>query len=258
MTQPHHVIGYTWHGRKGEIKNDFRYGVDYLLFDPEESGLFPWFIARNRAGLVSVQDKDYGGTPKAGRGAAWAREVFAQHAPDVTGKVLLLTQPRVLGYVFNPISVWIGLDEHGAVRALIAEVTNTFGDRHSYVVRHEDGRPIEQSDCLVARKVMHVSPFQDVAGTYTFRFDLRPEAVGLWIEYKNDTQGVMATLTGQRRPLSLGRFAGRAMLRPFGSLRVMALIHWQALVLKLKGARYRPQPVPPAQPVSPPHSDEKI
>lgn len=247
-----HVIGHTWHGRKGEIKNDFRYGVDYILFDPESEHRLPWYMTRNRAGIVSIHDRDYGGPPKAGTGVVWARAVFAEHAPQVDGAILLLTQPRVLGYVFNPITLWIGLDPSGQPRALIAEVTNTFGDRHSYVVRHSDGRPIEKSDRITARKIMHVSPFQEVAGTYTFRFDLRDEAIGLWIEYKHDTQGVMATLSGARRPISAGRFALRALRRPFGSMRVMALIHWQALVLKLKGARYRPQPEPPQESVSPP------
>lgn len=250
MTRIEHIEGYTWHGRKGDIHNDFRYGIDYVLFDPEAELDLPWFMGRNRRGIVSLHDRDYGGPVGQGTGPTWARAVLKAHVPTATGQLLLLTQPRFLGYVFNPISVWIAHNNRGRVCALIAEVTNTFGDRHSYLVAHPDGREILRGDLIKARKIMHVSPFQVVDGVYEFRFDLRPEAVGLWIDYTHGAGGVMATLTGRRAPLKAGRFWARALRRPFGALRVMALIHWQAVILQIKGATYLRKPKPPQQEIS--------
>ena len=257
MARIEHIEGYTWHGRKGDIHNDFRYGIDYLLFDAEAELDLPWFMGRNRRALVSVHDRDYGGPVRQGTGAKWARAVLAAHVPSATGPLLLLTQPRFLGYVFNPISVWIAHNDQGQVCALIAEVTNTFGDRHSYLVAHPQAQPIARGDLIQARKMMHVSPFQVVEGTYEFRFDLRPEVVGLWIDYTHRAGGVTATLTGRRAPLRAGRFWARALRRPFGALRVMALIHWQAVILQLKGALYLRKPPAPEAALSLPLKDEQ-
>lgn len=240
-----HIEGFTWHGRFGPIKNDFRYGIDYLLLDPEAPVPKHRFFNHNKRGLFALFDRDYGGMPGKGRGAMWAREVLTLHAPEVDGKLLLLTQPRVLGYIFNPISLWIGFDKKSAVRAIIAEVTNTFGQRHCYLVRHENGAEITAQDQITAQKFMHVSPFQPVEGSYVFRFDFTERNIGLWIEYRHGAGGVLATFTGKRRPFQTGRWTLRMLRRPFGSLRVTALIHWQALILWRKGAKYRQCPANP-------------
>ena len=86
--------------------------------------------------------------------------------------MLLLAQPRLAGFLFDPVSFWLCVDGEGALRAVIAEVNNIFGDRHSYLCVHADGRPIRPEDEMTAAKVFHVSPFQDIAGGYTFRFRL--------------------------------------------------------------------------------------
>lgn len=250
--RPDHIAGKTFHGRRGGIDNAFRYRVDYLALDPEAEITGPRLFRRNRAGLISLWDRDHGGAPGQGRGALWARDVLAAHGlSDVTrGPLTLIAQPRVLGHVFNPVSFWLAHDEGGDLRAVIAEVSNTFGDRHSYLCHHEDRRSITRSDTLQAQKIFHVSPFQPVEGGYTFRFDVRADRIGIWIDFSAGHDGVYATLTGPRTPLTDAALLGSCLRRPFGSRRVLGLIHWQALKLWWKGARYRVRPEPPGEEVS--------
>jgi DUF1365 family protein len=244
-----HIRGETFHGRKGAVSNRFRYGVDYVLLDPdavEAPGLF----GRNRGNLVSLHDADHGGAPGQGRGTAWVREVLRDHQVPADGAIWLMAQPRVLGHVFNPVSFWLCHDRAGALRAVIAEVTNTFGDRHSYLCHRDDLAPLTRADTVVARKIFHVSPFQPKEGTYSFRFDIRPERIGIWIDHTNAEGGVFTNLLGHRRPLTNRGILAACLRRPFGSRRVLALIHWQALKLALKGARYRTRPEPPTEEVT--------
>ena len=250
MNRVDHIAGTTFHGRKGAVENAFRYGVDYLLLDPEAVSGLPALFSRNRGNLTSLHDSDHGGAPKQGRGAVWVREVLAAHGLPGSVRVLLLAQPRVLGHVFNPVSFWLCHDAEGGLRVVIAEVTNTFGDRHSYLCHRDDHEPIGREDTLHARKIMHVSPFQPVEGGYAFRFDIRPDRIGIWIDYTSGNGGLIATLTGPRRALTNGGILRACLRRPFGSRRVLALIHWQALKLFLKGAGYRNRPVPPVDEVT--------
>jgi len=244
-----HIAGQTFHGRKGTVQNRFRYSIDYVLLTPE-TAKGPRFFSRNRANLMGIRDQDHGGAPGRGTGTVWVRQVLAAHGLSVPARIDLLAQPRVLGHVFNPVSFWLCHDEHDVLRVVIAEVTNTFGDRHSYLVHHPDQGPITAEDHLTARKIFHVSPFQPVEGSYRFRFDIRPDRIGIWIDFSAGENGVIATLTGRRTPLTNRAILWACLRRPFGSRRVLALIFWQALKLRLKGVAYRPRPEPPAKEVS--------
>ncbi len=250
MATVDHIAGQTYHGRKGAIANAFRYSVDYVLLDAEAELRTPRLFRRNGRGLTALDDLDHGGAPRAGRGAAWVRDVLQSHQVTGVAQIELLAQPKVLGHVFNPVSFWLCRRADKALVAVIAEVTNTFGDRHSYLIHHPDQRPIKAEDQLHAQKIMHVSPFQPVEGGYEFRFDITDDRIGIWIDYSRGQGGVIATLTGRRCPLSNRSIIGAVLRRPFGSRRVLALIHWQALKLWLKSAVYRPRPAPPSNEVS--------
>jgi len=252
MSRLEHLRGETFHGRRGAVANAFRYGVDYLLLDAEAAVAGPRLFGRNRAAPVSLWDADHGGAPGRGQGAAWARAVLADHglAGVTAGRLLLLAQPRVLGHVFNPVSFWLAHDREGALRVVIAEVSNTFGDRHSYLCHRDDLAALSRSDVVASRKVFHVSPFQPVAGDYRFRFDIRPDRIGIWIDFSAGAGGLFATLTGHRAPATTAGLLAACLRRPFGSRRVLALIHWQALRLWLKGAGYRRRSAPPAEDVT--------
>lgn len=255
MSHVEHIAGQTFHGRRGPITNRFTYGVDYVLFDAEAELSLPRFLSRNRRNLASLSDRDHGGAPGHGQGAAWVREVLLAHHLHIVagGKVQLLTQPRVLGHLFNPVSFWLCHDSDGGLRAVIAEVNNTYGDRHSYLCVKPDQSVITPDDELQAQKIFHVSPFQPVAGQYSFHFDIAPEKLAIRIGYRQDAEapgsGLVATLTGARAPLT-NRAILMAMVRRLGSRRVLALIHWQAFKLWRRGASFHSRPKPPVQEVS--------
>jgi DUF1365 family protein len=244
-----HVAGTTFHGRKGSVENRFRYTVDYVLLTPD-TAKGPLLFSRRWANLAGLYDSDHGGAPGQGEGTPWVRRVLAEHGLPDAARIDLLAQPRLLGHVFNPVSFWLCHDAAGALRAVIAEVSNTFGDRHSYLVHRADMGPITAEDHLSAQKIFHVSPFQPVEGGYRFRFDIRADRIGIWIDFSAGENGVIATLTGPRKPLTNRAILWACLRRPFGSRRVLTLIFWQALKLRLKGVAYRPRPKPPVEEVS--------
>ncbi len=250
MTSVHHISGETYHGRRGGTKNAFKYSIDYVLLDAETLPDHPVLFARNSGGLMSLHDSDHGGEPKQGIGPTWVRTLLAERQIDVTGRIEILAQPRMLGHVFNPVSFWLCYGVDDVLRVVIAEVSNTFGDRHSYLCHHDDLRAITKADTITAQKVFHVSPFQDIAGDYTFRFDIRSDRIGIWIDFSDGPTGLIATLTGPRKPLTNGSILWALLRRPFGSRRVLTLIHWQAVKLWWKGVAYRARREPPSDDVS--------
>ena len=249
MTGVDHIRGVTFHGRKGSVANRFTYRIDYVLLNPE-TAVGPALFSRNRGNLISLHDVDHGGSPKAGQGVAWARRVLAAHDLPGSDRLELLAQPRVLGHVFNPVSFWLCYDAQGGLRVVIAEVSNTFGDRHSYLCHRDDRGVIAADDILCAQKIFHVSPFQSLTGGYKFRFDIGPDRIGIWIDFTAGDGGVIATLSGKRVPLTNAAILSACLRRPFGSRRVLALIHWQAVKLFVKGAVFRPRPLPPKDEVT--------
>ncbi len=247
MTSIDFVPAHTYHGRKGAIENAFRYSVDYILLDPEARPQTPLLFSVDRANITVWRTRDHGGLPGQGSGAAWLRARLRDMGIPQPERITLLTQPRVLGHVFNPVSFWFCLDESDQPFAVVAEVTNTHGTRHSYVCHNPGFAPIGPSDRIRAQKLMHVSPFQKIEGTYTFRFHFCADRVGVWIDYGRDGGGLIATLTGPRRPLTNRAIMWSLLRRPFGARRALFLIHWQAIKLWAKNAPFLPfrtAPVP--------------
>lgn len=242
---PEHIAGVTTHSRRGAIRHRFSYGVDFVLIDPESSVATPKLFSRNRFNLMSVHDVDHGGLLKAGRGSVWAREILTSHGlSDKQVQLRLLAQPRFLGYVFNPVSFWLAMSGDELI-AVIAEVSTPFGDRHSYLCHLNDFAPITAETPIIKPKMLHVSPFQNVAGQYRFHFDIRAGQIAIQIHFCNKAEGVVATLSGARHPMTNTRLMQASIRRPLGALRTTILINWQAVRLKLKGAIYRSRPTPP-------------
>lgn len=242
---PEHIAGVTTHTRRGAVRNAFRYGVDYVLIDPEASAPGPRLFSRNRFNLAAVHDRDHGGPMGRGRGVAWLYDVLAQNDLTRNGlRIELLTQPRFLGYSFNPVSFWLVWRAEDLV-AVVAEVSTPFGDRHSYLCHQPGFAPITGETRIDRPKALHVSPFQEIAGGYHFGFDMRADQIAIQIQFRNGSEGVVATLSGPRAPLTNRGLIRAFIRRPLGALRTTILIHWQALRLKLKGARYRTRPQPP-------------
>ncbi len=232
----------TFHARHGQIENAFRYNFDSLIVPvrPPARSPLPWLRA-GKGGLFSFNAGDHGdGSDLQVYACRIAREYGFEDVCD--GKIELITQPRCLGYIFNPVCFWAFYDTSQNLRAVIAEVNNTVGQRHSYLVHHADLRPIETSDKIKAQKLFHVSPFQSVKGNYVFKFDLRADRFHIVIDHQNDQEGVFANMTGRVVPLTRLTLIRSFLTKPFGAMRVIFLIHWQAVKLKLKGAVYRRAP----------------
>ncbi|MGY8790950.1 MAG: DUF1365 domain-containing protein, partial [Pseudomonadales bacterium] len=180
-----HIQAHTYHGRKGAVENAFRYSIDYVLLDPKSKLRSAKLFSRNRFNLFGIYDKDHGGAVKAGRGTAWVENILQAGSLPGTSKILLLAQPRILGHVFNPVSFWLCYDDRQDLRVVIAEVSNTFGQRHSYLCHRDDLGVITAQDKISAEKIFHVSPFQPVIGSYKFCFDICPNKIEITIDYTN-------------------------------------------------------------------------
>lgn len=183
----------------------------------------------------------------------WAQEILQRHGLlPYASRIVLLTMPRVLGYVFNPVSFYLCMDEEAQLRAVISEVHNTFGEQHSYLCYHPDQRPILPEDWLEAEKLFHVSPFLERSGYYRFRFNIQADALGIWIDHydRHNHKQLVTSLVGRLAPLTRRSLMVAFWTHPMVTLRAMVLIHWQALKLISKGIGYIPKPKQLASKVS--------
>ncbi len=238
----------TMHRRHVAPLYRFVYRIFYLWLDidhVDDAARGRRLFSYNRWNLLSFFDRDHGHR-RDGPLRPWVTAIAARHGIELDdGPIHLLCLPRVFGYVFNPISLFYCSDRHGALRAIVAEVRNTFGEMHSYVI-HQHGEPLNLDQHFDRSKRFHVSPFLDVAGTYRFEFTAPAESARVIInEYKDETPILTATLSGQRQPLTDAAIARLMLAMPFHTLGVVIGIHWQALKLWLRGAGYRPKPAPP-------------
>jgi DUF1365 family protein len=254
------AVGEVRHARSRPRRHAFRYPAYFMrlpMRHVDEALQGRRFLSRNRFNLLSFHDADHGDRRSRLPLAAWIDGLLAgEGIVDADGEIWLHTFPRVLGYAFKPVSFWFCHRADGALRAVVCEVNNTFGERHCYLLAHGDGRPIVDGEEMAATKVFHVSPFCSATGRYRFRFAHRRDRVVARIEY--DEQGD----AGVREPLITTSLSGRlqsasdralwsAFIRmPLFSFGVIARIHWQAVQLWWKRTPFFSKPEPPAVEVS--------
>ena len=243
------LTGRVVHSRLRPVEHRFTYRVFFLRLKLSElESAANAFFSLNRFNLSSFHFRDYGARDGT-HPLEWVRALLAREAiHSADGEVWLHCFPRVLGYVFNPVSLWFCHDRAGGLRAVLAEVSNTFGERHCYLLAHPDGRAIEDGHKLGARKAFHVSPFFPVSGQYDFRFGMAGGARISRIDYRDEDGPLLLTsISGRPQPLTAGRLLRALAGHPLMTLGIVARIHWQALRLWAKRVPFFHKPVPPLE-----------
>lgn len=235
--------GEVVHRRLNPLQHELRYRVFNLFADVDQLDELSRrlrLFGYNRLNLFSVMDRNHGpgdGTPV--REHAWKLVRAAECGGDVR-RIFMFCYPSVLGYVFNPLTVYYGLDAEGRLRLMIYEVNNTFGGRHSYVL------PVGERMAQSAPKHFFVSPFNAVEGQYTFHFTAPGERMALGIALSvNDTPVLKAYVSGVRKPLTDANLLRSFLGIPLLTLKVTAAIHLHALQLWWKGLKLNRRPAGP-------------
>ncbi len=239
------------HQRTRPVAHRLRYRIATLLLDLDEMPTLArrlFLFAHNRAGLIAFHERDHGEGARTGLRAWVEGQLRAAGIEADGGPIRLLAMPRVLGHVFNPLSVFFCHRRDGCLVAVLYEVNNTFGQRHSYLIPvTDDARPLLQS----CDKAFYVSPFLPMGMTYAFRVAPPDETVSIGIVGR-DAAGVLiaATMAGKRRALTDAALLGVVLRMQLLALKVVVGIHWEAVKLWRKGLRPNHRPPPPAHPVT--------
>lgn len=241
--------GVVTHRRLRPKRHALRYGIFQILVDLDEAPkLRSRLFGYDRRALLEFREADHGD----GSGAALKAQIIAAvsrvcSAPVV--KVCALCMPRVLGHVFNPLTVYLCYGPDTAPVCVVYEVNSTFGERHSYVLPVQPGPRLQQT----CPKRLHVSPFMDMNLVYDFAIAMPDDRISIGINVK-DADGPLLTtaFTGRRRPFTDAELLKAWLAHPLLTLGVVAAIHWEALKLWLKGLQYRPRPHAPQPNLSSP------
>ena len=249
------AFGPISHTRLRPLRRDFAYPGVFLRVridgDHLERAVQPlgrWF-GLNRAAPIGFRGTDHGDgrTPL----DVWIRDLCARAGVPADGPIWLHCLPRMLGYAFKPVSFWFCHAADGSLRAVVAEVNNTFGERHCYLLAQPDGGPLRDGVELRARKVFHVSPFCTLEGGYTFRFVNRPGRSLARIDY-HDAQGpLLLTSMSGTLEAATPRTLRRALFgQPLFTVGVIARIHLQAWRLWRARVPFHSKPAAPAAAVT--------
>jgi uncharacterized protein len=238
--------GHVVHDRRTARRNRFRYGVYMWLVDLDELDELDrriWAFGHGRRALTTIRSRDHLGDPRRSIAENLHAYLASQGVDLEGGRVSLLTNARVLGYVFNPLSVFYCHGPGGELRCIVAEVHNTYGERHCYLLRPgERGR-------AEAGKEFYVSPFLTVDGRYVMTLPPPAERLSVQMALHQDGRRVFAaSLTGRRLPLTNRSVARMLVRHPLMTAQVTSLIHLQGVKLWMRGV---------ARVQRPPHSPQE-
>jgi uncharacterized protein len=228
------VPGHVSHHRTGQVRHGFRHGVYQWLVDLDATPEQPWYLRP----FASFSAADHLGDP------ARSIKENIEHYLSVQGislgepsRIVMLANARVLGHVFDPLSVFWCFDREDALVCIVAEVHNTHGERHAYLL-HPDPSGVAGAD-----KALHVSPFFDVSGRYEMRFELSPEVVSTAVILRRQgSVAFTATFRGRPTPATRTAVAGQVLRRPLMPQQVSALIRMHGIWLWLRRLPVRHPP----------------
>ena len=235
--------GVVRHRRLRPAPHAFAYRTYFLMLPMRSLRTQPApALRRNRFGLLAFHDRDHGdGRADA---LAWLDSLLqGEGVADADGEVWLHTYPRVLGHVFKPVSFWYCERADGSLAAIVAEVNNTFGERHCYLLA---GAAVGYGRELQADKVFHVSPFCDVQGCYRFRCLRTAGRTVARIDHDDERGPLLQTsVSGRLAPLTARSVRAAFFGMPLMTLGVVVRIHWHALQLWRKHTPFFSKPAPP-------------
>ena len=231
--------GQVFHRRTRPKKHVLRYSVFSLLLDLSERKVLAkslWLFSYNRFNFFSFHDKDFGEGGLEDLSQYVARKLIEANITVNPSRILLSCYPRILGFTFNPLSLFYCLDEQGRCFAVVHEVHNTFGERHAYVLSVDDAAAPTEWIKQGAEKELFVSPFAHMDMNYQFRLN-HPNENQVIVIRASDKEGIVitASYTAQRTPLSVSNLLRLFFKFPFQTIKVVVGIHWEALRLYLKG-----------------------
>jgi hypothetical protein len=229
--------GEVFHGRHRPFRHFFKYRVFCLLVNLDDLNKLHKklkIFSLNNYNIISFWNKDHG--PRDGSDLRpWITSAAEEKSIDVRGPVFVLCFPRLWGYVFNPLTIYFCHDLEGWPSAILYEVKNTFGEQHGYLL------PIENPDVIIqdTDKVFYVSPFLDMDCHYRFRIRMPGDSFKVEIqEFYEGEKILTATWNGVRKPLTDKTLALTVAKYPLLSFKIILAIHWQALHLLAKGAKF--------------------
>ena len=235
------IVAKVMHHRLTPKKNKFMYSQYYVFIKATQTWTSKLkLLSINTFNLFSIFFKKYGKFD-GNNPYDYVLSILKERCEDTTWlkDILLLTQPSLLGWAFNPISFWFFIDKDDTIRAVLCEVNNTFGEHHKYFAFNQDFSPISPSQHLTSDKLLYVSPFYEVTGEYTFRFHLQEETIGVWIDYFQKGEKTLSTsLTGHFKKMDDTNLLRLFFMIPFSNIKTVLLIHWQALKLWVRGIKY--------------------
>jgi DUF1365 family protein len=234
------------HNRLTPKEHGFSYNVYYLHLPLSKLNELNKLkkLKYNKRGLLSFWEKDHGARELTGL-ESWARGLLKAHNMyKADGEIIMLALPRVLGYVFNPVSFYFCFDKAGGLRNVIAEVNNTFGETHSYICTNKNQEIISKDDWMESEKLFHVSPFLEREGIYKFRFDYSADKIGIWIDLYDPSQQkkLITSLMGKLATIDDKVIAHAFWKHPLVTLKTIFLIHLHAFKLFRKGMKYIVKP----------------
>ncbi|CAN5158966.1 DUF1365 domain-containing protein [soil metagenome] len=250
MTRSAIYDGQVGHTRLRPRAHSLRYRVFMLLIDLDEAQALGerlrWF-SWERFNLLSLRTRDYGDGSNTPLKVQMQRRLAMAGIGGEVGQLRLLTLPRVLGYAFNPISVFYLHAPDGPLMAVLYEVNSTFGERHSYLIPATGDDIVRQA----VDKRLHVSPFLDMDMRYRFKIAAPAARADFSIDVE-DAEGLIlkASFVGKRREFTDAAILSACVSHPLLTLKVVAAIHWEAIKLMLKGLKLRGGPPAPLDPVS--------
>lgn len=236
----------VYHKRYRPKPYEFSHKVLYLMLKLEEdNGVVKTnLFSINRLNFFSLFWKDYG-FKEFDNPTKYVRQILEDFniKSESVSSIFLLTIPKVLGCGFNPVSFWLCFDSNNLLYAVLVEVNNTFGERHSYLCFNEDMSPISRFNTINHPKVFHVSPFCKVVGNYEFLFDINDKDIKINIDYYDGDKKLIATsIKGKQIDLADKNLIKYLLSIPLMTVKVLFLIHYHALLLWLKKIPYVKKP----------------